>query len=720
MAIKFHIILRIRVLRNRMKKVIFIVFSMIVSLLSFGQSTALLDSLQDAISKTNDPKQRIALMLDIAKYTMQQDIYEGKNLLVQIDSLLQIYPDQEQSYQVYLGLYNVFQNIESEKEEHYEEHLIALIDKGEEILTDGQALFEIARYRLELGEISHADSLLKRASIIANKHDDLKLRSNILNTEASIYGQQGQFELADAKYKESVLILEELDDVKGLVVTLVNHGILYDRNAKTEDAHRLYYQGLELAESNQLMVYVPYIKSSIANGLFYQGDVQKAIQLLNESIEAYKFMKDFYSIGNTYERIGQMFGKLEDYDKALQCADSSVYYITKSGRTENLGYVKGLKANVYNMQGKWNQSIEIYTKLLKDPIMQNDKAMIQGIDQNMAQAYSNHGQYPKAISSLDKAIEIAKGNENLYDVLDLYKSISDIYYRNGNTKQAYLYAQDYIQLNDSLTQVNTRESIQEIETKYQTEKKQAENEKLIAEQELKEQTISTQRKFILAAVAGLGALGFLSFFLIRMNRQKNRINKELEHQKRQIQTLNREMHHRVKNNLAFMTSLLEMQERRIQDPSAKAALKDSEARIRTLALAHQQLLKNEEDAEIAIKPYLTETIAHLKNYFDIPDKSLNISSHIDDFSINSEDAMRLGLIINELITNSIKHAFQEVSNPNIIIKLYRQGQKTILDYKDNGPGVQFSTSSAPHNNNSLGTKLIELLKKQLGDGYVIA
>ncbi len=245
------------------------------------------------------------------------------------------------------------------------------------------------------------------------------------------------------------------------------------------------------------------------------------------------------------------------------------------------------------------------------------------------------------------------------------------------------------------------------------------NAELAFNNKLQSNSINNLRKLILFGGISFFIISCLSFFLYRQRQKQKTLTTQVTSQRDQIQLLNRELNHRVKNNLAFMTSLLEMQGRRSDNIETKQLLQESETRLKTLALVHANLFKNEADTDINLKSYLTEIIQNLNQLFELPDKSLEINSTLIDHNIDAEDAMRLGLVVNELITNSVKHAFHEVANPEIKIttSLNTDG-KLVLDYKDNGPGASFTQNDSVQNSASLGTKLIELLKRQL-EGRVV-
>jgi two-component sensor histidine kinase len=168
-----------------------------------------------------------------------------------------------------------------------------------------------------------------------------------------------------------------------------------------------------------------------------------------------------------------------------------------------------------------------------------------------------------------------------------------------------------------------------------------------------------------------------------------------------------------------MTSLLEMQGRRSKTEEAKTILKESENRIKALSLVHSNLFQNTEDTELNLNSYLQEITSHLEEIFEFPGKELQINRTFIDYYLNAEDAMRFGLIVNELFTNTVKHAFESKDKITISIStsMTKEG-KLQLEYADNGPGI-IKKSLPDKTSSSLGMKLIELLKKQLGDKYII-
>ena len=166
----------------------------------------------------------------------------------------------------------------------------------------------------------------------------------------------------------------------------------------------------------------------------------------------------------------------------------------------------------------------------------------------------------------------------------------------------------------------------------------------------------------------------------------------------------RELYHRVKNNLQIMSSLLSLQAKRIDDPSSKIVFNESIQRIKSIALIHEKLYQSNNLEIISMQEYIQHLVEDLKQSFR--GNNLNIEVSCDKISLNIEIAVPIGLIINELITNSLKYAFNDSNkSPNIDIKMQKYEDDTFtLIIGDNGKGVNIETLKE-----GFGFKLLEFL-----------
>lgn len=204
------------------------------------------------------------------------------------------------------------------------------------------------------------------------------------------------------------------------------------------------------------------------------------------------------------------------------------------------------------------------------------------------------------------------------------------------------------------------------------------------------------------------------------NQKLRELNTQLKEQNNEIRTQNaektilvREIHHRVKNNLQIIVSLLRMQSSKIDNEKAQTIFQESINRIMSMALIHQKLYQNSSLSKIMLSNYINDLITTILSSSSI-NKDVNVKVHSEIDTISLESLVPLGLIINELASNSLKHAFHDIDNPEIDIKaLHIDNDNWIeLIYHDNGKWKEHTEDY-----DSFGISLIEGLAEQL-DGSI--
>lgn len=181
---------------------------------------------------------------------------------------------------------------------------------------------------------------------------------------------------------------------------------------------------------------------------------------------------------------------------------------------------------------------------------------------------------------------------------------------------------------------------------------------------------------------------------------------------REKEVLLAEIHHRVKNNLAVITGLLELKSFTTESEDAKSVLKDSQMRIHSIALAHEKLYQNEDFSEIRMDIYLKELTDIIEKSFRVKDVEISIVFDLDNVKMLVTQAVPCGLLLNELLTNSFKYAFEDKKTGKIKVSLKRKSEATVLfTIEDNGIGLD--KSSYENESSGLGLKLIRTLAKQL-------
>ncbi|MEA5574939.1 GAF domain-containing protein [Anabaena sp. UHCC 0451] len=184
------------------------------------------------------------------------------------------------------------------------------------------------------------------------------------------------------------------------------------------------------------------------------------------------------------------------------------------------------------------------------------------------------------------------------------------------------------------------------------------------------------------------------------------------------EVLLKEVHHRVKNNLQIVSSLLQLQSQTLKDPEIIKAIQESKNRIESISLIHKNLYTAPNIGKLDVADYINNLAAGLLISYQIKPDTINLHTKIDSVNLNVDEAIACGLVINELISNSLKHAFPNNQNGEISIHLYTNSSNIELIIQDNGIGLP--TGLNWRNTNSLGLSLVyDLVTEQLEGNIIV-
>ncbi|HEX6432412.1 MAG TPA: sensor histidine kinase, partial [Niastella sp.] len=331
--------------------------------------------------------------------------------------------------------------------------------------------------------------------------------------------------------------------------------------------------------------------------------------------------------------------------------------------------------------------------------------------------YLQRGQFKKAHTYLDSAL-VNRADDRLIDQSELFKMLFTADSALGNYSAAIKNLQHYQFLNDSLYNERKSRQIEELTIQYETEKKE-QSIRLLEKDKRLQQIELTQMKNTKSWILGVAILLIVMVgLLINYSRLKQRTNKKLQVQQKQIEKKNnslqhlvaekewlvKEIHHRVKNNFHIVMGLLGTQSAYLQGAEAKEAVRESRQRIQAMSLVHQKLYQSDNLSAINMPDYIHELVDFLKDSFHTGYK-VQFNLQIDPVKLHVSHCIPLGLILNEAITNSLKHAFPDKIEGIITISLKRTLQNHfLLSIKDNGVGLPAAFDS--NNQASMGMKLM--------------
>ncbi|WP_456438460.1 tetratricopeptide repeat-containing sensor histidine kinase [Psychroserpens sp.] len=489
----------------------------------------------------------------------------------------------------------------------------------------------------------------------------------------------------------------------GQAIALETKGLYHEIATGNYDlASEFYFKGIKVCETNDLN-YASSIYHSLGVMFHTSDSYEKALEYYSTSYELAIKAKDSALIKKCLINLGSVNSSLEQFDKAA-------FYMEKSFdiklRPEldystycNLGYL-------YTKQEKYDKALPYLLKATEQHQDNPDSEInLYFLLHLKAISKDTIGMTPilkRVKSALNDVVGLRNKSLLLRNLADYYKSI-------GNYKDAITYRDEYIKVFEDIKEKQRDETVYELETKYETEKKDTELKLLKVEGEKKEQQ---KRLYSILAIAGLCIAGLLGYFGYK-NRQKNKTlnsqNTLLEKTIDEKNVLLKEVHHRVKNSFQIVSSLLYLQSENVTDHKAKLAIKEAENRVRSMVLVHQKLYNKDELVGINSKEYISDLVKDIIDSHQVQKEPIQYHLNIEPLVLDIETMTPLGLILNELIINTMKHAFEsDVSNNQINIDFTKVNDELILKVTDNGKGFEGDIKQT-----SFGIKLMKALSKQL-------
>jgi two-component sensor histidine kinase len=301
----------------------------------------------------------------------------------------------------------------------------------------------------------------------------------------------------------------------------------------------------------------------------------------------------------------------------------------------------------------------------------------------------------------------------------------------GQYRSAIAHYQRYKALSDSSLNETTNKHIGQLQVEYETEKKDndiklLENARKLQQNELTRAKYT--RNWILGAIA---LLFIITVLLINYSRLKQRTNKKLQFQQKEIEKKNsslqhlvsekdwlvKEIHHRVKNNFHTVIGLLGTQSGYLKSEEAINAITDSQHRVHAMSLIHQKLYQSDNLSAINMRDYIHELVDYLRDSFNCSNR-IRFNLQVDRVELDLSHCIPLGLILNEAITNSIKYAFPNNMEGVILVSLgLTSTEHLLLTIKDNGVGLPAAFDT--HTRNSMGMNLMQGLSEDIGGKFTI-
>lgn len=528
--------------------------------------------------------------------------------------------------------------------------------------------------RLHEGKNLSALSHFRKALEIRTKIIDQKGIASALREISYVYRATNNLDSAFYYCIKAAAIYEKIHDNHEIAINYLDLGTLYLDYNNLQKAKLYFDKAIDVLESNRDTSFLGMAYNCLGLYYFEQNDnlpaitnFEKALKYNFENGQEYSAMQNLSNIAACYVNLNQFQKARSYYDQALS------YY-----RLKGFQYEKGIVLNA------------------------------------IGQMYQQSGNKDSAIHYLNLGILEAVETGDLDLQVRAHTSLASIYEKSGEFDRALVSQRMASSINDSIITTEKVELIAEMQTLYETDKKDREIVLLNKENDLKTLESNSRKSrlnfawsLLILVVAFLGLVFYQKQKLAKAKSKSDTlvIEKEL---------LIKEIHHRVKNNLEVISSLLELQSMGINDAVAKAAVIEGRSRVQSISLIHHKLYATDDLTTIEFGQFAQELFTQIEKVFIKPGTNVKLKVEAIPMMLIADLAVPIGLILNELITNSFKYAVQAGKLAVICITLQAtsNAEKFKIVYRDNGAGIPESYDSVT--STSLGIKVIKLLTRQIG------
>ncbi len=599
------------------------------------------------------------------------------------------------------------------------------------ILSSGltQEGYELNHY---LDNFEKENEIAKKLSILeqAFQHPSTKkspvLKYLVYQKEGILFLRAGDYHKAATIFNAIQKLGEKYKNEKVKGIGNLELARCYHYQGRYTEAFPLYIEALGQIESGNNQDNSTYAFTLVAEYYRHIGKYPEAEKYINKALRKTREEKidDLIKI-TCYHRSAAIYNELLKIDSVKH------YSILAINQNDNrFQYEKAISLNemgfYFENLKNFKEALHYYSKALKIWDIHNYPRDWVNVTENIARTHRKMGKIKESNVYALQAIDLAEKNNWFYNLQSLNLLVEGNYFLLGDKLKSYIHESKSLDAQVNMYKEISKREITELEKKYEKIQIEKELKESQLDLEIAELKLESQKKSASTVRMSLLMLLLVLFLLIAYIVLRRKYNQQLELKNEKIQKsadeLNRslkkselllqEVHHRVKNNLQIVSSLVSLEFLNQSGSASNEILENIHRRISAIALVHESLYVKDEFDTLNSKIYLHKLSDSLKNFVDSQNDRIKFEFQIDDFSITIDEGIAVGIIISELCSNSLKHAFKEIDFPLIKVKLSKEDKTVRVLYADNGQGIMDTEKSK-----GLGTTIIQTFINQIDATY---
>lgn len=615
---------------------------------------------------------------------------------------------------IFLGLCLVFANLsfcQDAPVDAYQDSLQNIIDSNVSKSVKKESLFLLGEYLVQR-DPDKAEIIAKdlKANYIKNDSNEIRRNNYIF---AASHRWHGDYSTALDYYRGINSYSKRNND--SLDIAISSHFIgtisMYLGNNLESQKHLL--EAAEIYDAVGTAKQKARINNTLAGFYLNVDQLEKGKQQYLKALKQFEVLQDSTGLASVNANLGMVYTDLGEYEKAEYHLMKQKEYNVVFPTLREMGFHHDFLGLLRQEQNRLDEAYEEHLKALK--IRENLSSTYNLCESkiHMGEILIKLNRYNEAIDQLNDVFSFEE-HESLNQEERAYDLLAEAYEKKGDFKSALGTFKAYKTMTDSIYSKESIEIIAEKDALYNQQKKDAEIALLSKENEIKETKLSRSKSIMIISLIGLGLLAIAALALLKMNKKIKSKNETITKALKDRELLLHETHHRVKNNLQMISSLLNLQSKYVKDDNVFEVLQNGRNRVQSMAILHKNLYVGEDLNMVNIQRYFEGLVDSILNSYNKSENDIDLKIDAEKVTMDVESVIPLGLIVNELVTNSLKHAFPKdvKSKPEITLKMSERDDFYTLKVADNGVGMQDDIIENDKKE-SFGQRLIRSLSKKL-------
>ncbi|MFK7952241.1 MAG: histidine kinase dimerization/phosphoacceptor domain -containing protein [Ekhidna sp.] len=548
--------------------------------------------------------------------------------------------------------------------------------------------------------LMYADAMLEMANSL---QDHQKISESIL-LKGLAYGYMDDFQNEILYYRKALEYASSHNDSLGIGKSYINMGVNNYYKGNLDSAAFFYELARGIFQTINEERFLGFSLNNLGQVYTRVEKYDQAKAAYNEALKIKISQKDTSAIMNTYFNLASLSMSEELFQEALEYSKQTLQYAEHLGDSATIGaaYINlglsSIRLGNYDKGLLYSAKADSYRDAINI-----DPELVLGLHSLAVEISIQKSDWQKAKYRLSQMKSFLRDDAFTESQMKYFNLKSQIEINENDYQNAFQSLQTYHRIKDDFLSESVQKNVVALEKKYESESK--DKQITVLELEKKNAALilskSTNQRNVLIAVSLIVIIVAILLFILFSQKRKSLAERDV---------LLKEIHHRVKNNLQVISSLLNLQADSLDDNTAKDAVKEGQHRVKSMALIHQKLYSTDDVRGVNVQGYLEQLTSELFKAFGVDQEKVDFQIETSNLKMDIDTVIPLGLIINELITNSIKYAFQNTGNGLLEISIKEEGESLKVVVKDNGKGMDEEAIKA---SNSFGWKMIKSLSRKL-------